>query len=75
MRKMARTVFSLRSLCLAGERWVAPASVPHLLIHGTFPSDDRMHFHCSIPDLFAPSAPYLHIFEGLLVELPSIDCG
>jgi PAS domain S-box-containing protein len=70
MRGIAGTLISLQSLYLAGERWVAPASVPHLLLRSTFPAEDRLHFRCTIPELYAPSAPYLHIFEGLLVELP-----
>jgi PAS domain S-box-containing protein len=72
LREMARTVISLQSLYLAGERWIAPATVPHLVMRTEFPSDDRVHFQCSIPELYAPSAPYLHIFEGLLIEVPSI---
>jgi PAS domain S-box-containing protein len=72
LREVARTVISLQSLYLAGERWIAPAAVPHLILRSEFPSDDRMHFRCSIPELYAPSAPYLHIFEGLLVEVPSM---
>ena len=72
LREMARTIISLQSLYLAGERWIAPATVPHLVLRTEFPSYDRIHFRCSIPDLYAPSAPYLHIFEGLLVEVPSI---
>ena len=72
LQNIARTLISLQSLYVAGERWVAPANVPHLVIRTTFPAEDRLHFRCSIPELYAPSAPYLHIFEGLLVELPSM---
>lgn len=70
LQRIARSVFSLQSLYEAGERWVAPASVPHLRLQTTFPSEDRLHFRCSIPEPHAPSRPYLHIFEGLLLELP-----
>lgn len=72
LQDVAGTLISLPSLYLAGERWVAPANVPHLVLHTTFPAEDRLHFRCTIPELYAPSAPYLHIFEGLLVELPSM---
>jgi PAS domain S-box-containing protein len=72
LKDIARTLISLQSLYLVGERWVAPASVPHLLLRTTFPAEDRLHFRCMIPELYAASAPYLHIFEGLLVELPSM---
>lgn len=70
LQGIARTLISLPSLYIAGERWVAPANVPHLVLRTTFPAEDRLHFRCSIPEIYAPSAPYLHIFEGLLVELP-----
>lgn len=72
LQDVAGTLISLPSLYLAGERWVAPANVPHLVLRTTFPAEDRLRFRCTIPELYAPSAPYLHIFEGLLVELPSM---
>lgn len=72
LQRIARTVFSLPSLYMAGERWLAPANVPHLHLHTAFPAEHRMHFTCSIPEPYAPSAPYLHIFEGLLSELPTM---
>lgn len=72
LQRLGRAVFSLKSLYLAGERWVAAAEVPHLAIRTTFPSDDRMHFRCSIPEPYAASAPYLHIFEGLLCAIPTM---
>jgi PAS domain S-box-containing protein len=72
LREIARTVISLQSVYLAGDRWVAPATVPHLVLQTRFPSEDRLHFRCAIPELYAPSAPYLYIFEGMLIELPRI---
>ena len=72
LQRIARTVFSLRSLYEAGERWLAPANVPHLELDTTFPAPDRMHFRCRIPEPYGASAPYLHVFEGLLCEIPTI---
>lgn len=72
LRRLAGTLVSLRSLYEAGERWIAPASVPHLVLESSFPSDEQLHFRCSIPAPHLPSAPYLHIFEGLLTELPTM---
>lgn len=72
LQRMARTLFSLRRLYEMGERWLAPANVPHLVLRTTFPAENRLHFHCSIPEPHAASAPYLHIFEGVLLELPTI---
>lgn len=72
LQRIGRAVLSVRSLYLAGERWVAAANVPHLVIRTTFPARDRMAFRCVIPEPYAPSAPYLHIFEGLLCAVPTI---
>jgi PAS domain S-box-containing protein len=72
LQRIARTVLSLQSLYLAGDRWIATANIPHLVLQTTFPEDDRMHFRCTIPEPYAPSAPYLHIFEGLLCEVPKL---
>ncbi len=71
LQRIGRAVFSLKSLYLAGQRWVATADVPHLVLSTTFPSDDRMFFRCSIPEPYAASAPYLHIFEGLVCAVPT----
>ncbi|MDB4944904.1 MAG: hypothetical protein JWP97_4438 [Labilithrix sp.] len=72
LQRLARSVISLRTLYEAGERWLAPANVPHLVIHALFPAEDVMHFRCTVPEPHAPSAPYLHIFEGLLCEIPRL---
>ncbi|MBX3218163.1 MAG: PAS domain S-box protein [Labilithrix sp.] len=72
IQRIAQSVVSLRSVYLAGERWVAAANVPHLILRTTFPADDRLRFRCSIPEAYAPSAPYLHVFEGLLCEVPTM---
>ena len=72
LQRVGRAVFSLKNLYLAGERWVATANVPHLVLRTTFPSDDRVWFRCSIPEPYAASAPYLHVFEGLLCAVPTI---
>jgi PAS domain S-box-containing protein len=72
LQRLGRGVFSLKHLYLIGERWVGTASVPHLVMRTTFPSEDRMCFRCSIPEPYAASAPYLHIFEGLLRAAPTM---
>jgi PAS domain S-box-containing protein len=71
-QRVSRAVVSLRSLYLAGERWIAPANVPHLVLKTAFPGENRLSFRCRIPEPYAPSAPYLHIFEGLLCEVPRV---
>lgn len=72
LQRVGRAVLSVRSLYLAGERWVGAANVPHLVTRTTFPEPDRTAFRCVVPEPYAPSAPYLHIFEGLLCAVPSI---
>ncbi len=71
-QRLGRAVLSLKNLYLAGERWIATADAPHLVMHSTFPSDDRLCFRCSIPEPYSASAPYLHVFEGLLCTLPTM---
>lgn len=72
LQRVGRAVLSLRNLYLAGDRWVATANVPHLVLRTTFPAHDRMSFRCSIPEPYAASAPYLHVFEGLLCAVPTM---
>jgi PAS domain S-box-containing protein len=72
LQRLARAVFSVKSVYLAGERWVASADVPHLVMRTTFPTEDRMHFTCSIPEPYAASKPSLHVFEGLLCAVPTM---
>jgi PAS domain S-box-containing protein len=72
VQRIARTVFSLHDLYRAGDRWFMPSNVPHLHTETWFPAPDRMHFRCAIPQPYLPSEPYLHIFVGLLVAIPTM---
>lgn len=72
LQRVGRAVVSLQNLYYAGDRWIAPANVPHLVMQTTFPAENRMHFRCEIPEPYAGSAPYLHIFEGLLCATPTL---
>ena len=72
LQRIARTVFSLRDLYRAGERWLMPSNVPHLRSEAWFPSPDRMHFRCVIPEPYRASAPYLHVFVGMLAAIPTM---
>ena len=72
LRRIARSVLTLQSLYEAGERWLAPANVPHLLLWSAFPTPSLMIFRCTIPETYVASAPYLHIFEGLLTAVPQL---
>lgn len=72
LQRVARAVLSLESVYLAGERWFGAANVPHLVMRSTFPAEDRMHFTLSIPEPYAASAPYLHVFEGILCAVPTM---
>ena len=72
LQRVGRAVVSLQNLYFAGDRWIAPANVPHLVLRTTFPAENRMHFRCEIPEPYAGSAPYLHVFEGLLCAMPTL---
>jgi PAS domain S-box-containing protein len=72
LRRFARTVVAPHSLYDAGYRWLAPATFPHLHISQQFIGRDRLHVVASIPEPHAPSAPFFHIFEGVLTELPTL---
>ena len=70
MQAFARAVVSLPSLYEIGARWIAPASFPHLPLDQTFLGDNRLRARGSIAPPHAPSAPFFHVFEGVLLELP-----
>jgi PAS domain S-box-containing protein len=72
LQGIGRAMLSLEKLYVAGERWVAPASIPHLVLQTAFPAEGRMHFRCSIPEPYAPSVPYLTVFEGLICGVPTL---
>jgi len=71
-RRIAKGVFSLPSLYEAGARWVAPWSFPLLPLSHTFLSEHRMRVSGRIPSAYAPSTAFFHLFEGCLIELPSM---
>ncbi|HSO31514.1 MAG TPA: hypothetical protein VLT33_03330, partial [Labilithrix sp.] len=72
LRRIARGVVSLRSLYEAGARWVAPSSFPMLPLTQTFSGEHRLRVRGSIPPPYAPCVAFFHLFEGCLVELPSV---
>lgn len=72
LQRIGRAVFSLKSLYVAGERWVATADVPHLALVLSFPSNDRLCLRLMIPEPYAPSATYLTTFEGLVCAVPTL---
>ena len=75
LQRLARTVVSPQNLYDAGARWVAPASFPHLLLEQTYLSRRRLRCVASIPEPHAASAAFFHVFEGVLLELPTLLGG
>lgn len=71
-RRLASRVLAAADLYVIGERWIGPASVPHLMISTRYGAGNRLHFRASIPEPYAASAPYFHVFEGLLCALPTM---
>ena len=72
LRRLANTVVSARSLYEAAVRWLAPAAMPHLELVQTTISKSRLRFVASVPEAHATSRAFLHFFEGVLTELPSL---
>jgi len=72
LQRIARGVISLPSLYEAGARWVAPLNFPLLPLTLTLLGEHRLHLRGSIPPLYAPCTTFFHLFEGCLVETPSM---
>ena len=72
LQRIARGVISLPSLYEAGARWVAPSNFPLLPLTLTFLGEHRLRLRGSIPPLYAPCTPLFHMFEGCLIETPSM---
>jgi PAS domain S-box-containing protein len=70
LRRVARSVVSVRRLYEIAFRWIAPVSFPHLPLVTRFVSDTRLTAHGEIPSMYAPSATFFHIFEGVLSQIP-----
>jgi PAS domain S-box-containing protein len=72
LRRLARSVVSVRTLYEIANGWVAPANFPHLRLLSQFLSRRRMVLHGEIPASYAPSAAFMRIFEGSVTELPRL---
>jgi PAS domain S-box-containing protein len=72
LRRLARSLVSVRALYEIANRWVAPANFPHLRLLSQFVSRRRMVLHGEIPASYAPSAAFMRIFEGSVTELPRL---
>ena len=72
LRRLARSVVSVRTLYEIANGWVAPANFPHLRLLSQFVSRRRMVLHGEIPASYAPSAAFMRIFEGSATELPRL---
>jgi PAS domain S-box-containing protein len=69
LRRLARSVVSVRKLHEVALRWIAPASFPHLPLSTRFEGERRLVVHAEVPPTYAPSACFFYIFEGVLTEL------
>ena len=72
LRRLAKGSVSVRSLYIAGGRWLAPALFPHLPLRIECEGDDRIRFEGWIPEAHAPSIPFFFIFQGCVRELPRL---
>jgi PAS domain S-box-containing protein len=72
LRRLAHSVVSVRALYEAGHRWAAPAAFPHLSLEMRPASGRRIGFLATIPTPHAPSEGFFRLFEGVLIELPTL---
>ena len=72
LQQVARIVVSPRALYEAGERWVQPASFPHIFVEQHFLTPTRVRVKAELPEPYAVSIPWFHIFEGVLIEVPAL---
>ncbi|MBX3210236.1 MAG: PAS domain S-box protein [Labilithrix sp.] len=70
--KLAETVVGPRALYVLSSRWVAPALFPHLPLVLDMEGERRVRFEGVIPEPYAPSKPFLYLFEGLVREMPRL---
>jgi PAS domain S-box-containing protein len=71
-RRLSTTIFTLEALYGVAERWVAPVMFPHLPLEVALLPGRRVHLEGRIPTPYAPSVPFLRIFEGSARELPTL---
>jgi PAS domain S-box-containing protein len=72
VRRLARSVVSIRTLYTVATRWIAPANFPHLPLTATFVSDRRLRLDGEIPRTYAACTPFFHICDGSVLELPRL---
>ncbi|MBX3234249.1 MAG: PAS domain S-box protein [Labilithrix sp.] len=72
LRRLARTVISVRMFYDISERWFARASFPHLRAYHRFEAGDRLFIHGTIPPSYEACEAFLHVASGAMVALPII---
>ena len=72
LQRLARTVVSVRGLYEMATRWGSHANFPHCKLAMSIVSDRRLRYVCSIPEPHTPSAAFFHVFEGVLLETPTL---
>lgn len=72
LQRLARTVVSVRSFYEMATRWGSRANFPHCKVALSIVSDRRVRYVCSIPEPHAGSAAFFHVFEGVLLETPTL---
>ncbi len=72
LQGFARGAVSLSSLYEGGARWAAPTTLPLIELEVDFPDERRVWIRGRIPEPYAPTAAFFHIFEGSLVEIPTL---
>lgn len=70
--QLARNVVSVRRLCEAGARWLAPSQFPHIPLRMEFSSDRRVRCRGEIPARYAECAAFFYVAEGTIRETPRL---
>ncbi len=72
LQRLARTVVSLNRLYDVATRWAAPAAFPDFPLTCEVVSEHRLRFLGTIPEPHATSIALNHLFEGVLIETPTL---
>jgi PAS domain S-box-containing protein len=72
LQRLARSVVSVRGLYVAGARWLAPVNFPSFALDLSFPAEDQIRLRGALPAHEVGSAPFLHVCEGMLSEVPTL---
>ncbi|MDF2697834.1 MAG: uncharacterized protein K0S65_6217 [Labilithrix sp.] len=72
LQRLARDIVSLPALYVAGARWLAPSTLPHLPLSIEVDGDRWVRFEGSVPEPYAACVPFFYMVEGCASALPRL---